>query len=83
MSIFGSAFFRIATRLDRACATPAGDSMLPGSRSAPGHRVVRSPTGRRPDDEMWASYAPVRDAFARVTWPSWAARQSDRLRAPS
>jgi hypothetical protein len=29
------------------------------------------------------SYAPIRDAFARVTRPSWAARQSDRLRAPS
>ena len=41
----------------------------------------------RPDARLTTkcgqSYAPIRDAFARVTWPSWAARQSGRLRAPS
>jgi hypothetical protein len=42
-------------------------------------------SGLRPDARLTTkcgqSYAPIRDAFARVTWPSWAARQSDRLRA--
>jgi hypothetical protein len=55
----------------------------PDDRSDSGHGMVRS----RPDAGLTTkcgqSYAPIPEAFASVTWPPWAARQSDRLRAPS